>query len=198
MIDNLEKIIPLLSRDNEDEFYMVQIIQRRKDWNANEPNQHRVIKDYYIYSLEQLMKRYEEIRRLCDMFNARAYIRLSRRNARTMAKEMIVELWEAFRNDSFKHLRKIYSTVVWRSKWIDKVWLIDLDEKDYEWALTFGSLKRFLCNIKPVWEKLIEIIPTHNWVHFLTKPFDLKTFKEHYPTVDVHKNNPTILYSNLQ
>ena len=28
----------------------------------------------------------------------------------------------------------------------------------------------------------------------ITKPFNLKQFKDKYPDIDVHKNNPTILY----
>jgi hypothetical protein len=111
--------------------------------------------------LEQLEKRFEEIKNLCQLFNARAYIRLSRRDARTIAKDMIVELGEAFRNDSFKHLRKIYSTVVGRSVGLDKIRILDLDDDKLD-GITFGGLQRFLMHLKPEGEKVIEILRTKN------------------------------------
>lgn len=196
MIDNLETIKPLLKRENENEFYYIQIIQRKKDiewmvWN------NRPIKDYYIYSIEQLERRYDEIKKLCEVFNARAYIRLSRRNSEDIARDMIVTIWESFRNKSYNHLRKIYSTVVWQSIWLDKLWIIDLDWKDVELledSYSFALFENLLYTLSPAWNKIITTIRTKSWLHLITKPFDLKTFKERYPDIDVHKNNPTVLY----
>jgi len=189
MIDNIEIIKPLLKRDNENEFYFIQLIARKKDidwmvWN------NRVIKDYYIFSMESLEKIYNEIKDLCKQFNARAYIRLSRRNTEDIARDMIVSIWEAFRNKSYNHLRKIYSTVVWQSLWLDKIWIIDID-----WGTQIDdSWKDFLRWLEPIWNKIIVSIPTKNWVHIITKPFNLLKFKEWFPDIDVHKNNPTILF----
>lgn len=42
--------------------------------------------------------------------------------------------------------------------------------------------------------KIYDYIPTKNGYHIITKPFNLKQFKDKYPDIDVHKNNPTILY----
>ena len=194
MIDNLDLIWPMLHWENDTEFYFVQVLQRRKDWNTNEPNQHRVIKDYYIYSWEQLEKRYPEIKELCKQFNARAYIRLSRRDARTIAKDLLIELGDAFRNDSYKHLRKIYSTAVGRSNWLDKIWIIDIDC----WAGSeiWQQFVDNLSSIEPVGNKILLKVPTKNWLHVLTKPFNLekrKLLPENRP-LDVHKNSPTLLY----
>lgn len=193
MIDNIEKIKPLLKRENKNEFYYIQIIQRKKDiewftWN------NRPIKDYYIFSMEQLDRRYEEIKQLCKQFNARAYIRLSRRNSEDIARDMIVAIGESFRNKSYNHLRKIYSTVVWQSVWLDKIWIIDIDS--WEWSIIWQQFIDILTSINPIWEKIIAKIPTKNWLHIITKPFDLHT-RKNIPwnwSLDVHKNNPTILY----
>jgi hypothetical protein len=114
MIDNLPLIKPLLHRDNDDEFYFIQIIARKKDIEGMQGN-NRVIKDYYVYSAEYLDKVYPEIQKLCKQFKARAYIRLSRRNARDIATDLMILLGEAFRNNSFQHLKKIYSTAVGQS-----------------------------------------------------------------------------------
>lgn len=111
MIDNLELIKPLLHRESDDEFYFIQIIARKKDIAGMQGN-NRVIKDYYVYSAEYLDKVYPEIQKLCKQFKARAYIRLSRRSSHDIATDLIVLLGEAFKNNNFQHLRKIYSTAV--------------------------------------------------------------------------------------
>lgn len=62
------------------------------------------------------------------MFNARAYIRLSRRDNEDIAKDMLVILGKSFQDKNFAHLRKIYSTAVGRSKGLDKIWIVDVDK----------------------------------------------------------------------
>ena len=47
---------------------------------------------------------------------------------------------------------------------------------------------------EPVGNKIISIIPTKSGNHLITSPFNIKQFKEKYPDIDVHKNNPTLLY----
>lgn len=190
-IDNINLIKPLLKRESENDFYFIQIIARKKDIEWFTGN-NRVIKDYYIHSLEQLEKRYDEIKKLCNEFNARAYIRLSRRNTEDIARDIIVLIWDAFRNNSYNHLRKIYSTACWQSLWLDKFWIIDID-----WPQDWFEIKSIIdntYNLNPIWDKKITIIPTKNWMHIITKPFDLQKFKMWFPNIDVHKNNPTILY----
>jgi hypothetical protein len=126
MVDNLSLIKPLLKWDGPEQFYFIQLIARKKDIEGMQGN-NRVIKDYYVYSEEYLDKVYPEIIQLCNTFDARAYIRLSRRDAAEIAKNLIVLVGEAFRNNNFQHLRKIYSTAVGQSLGLDKLRIIDLD-----------------------------------------------------------------------
>lgn len=35
---------------------------------------------------------------------------------------------------------------------------------------------------------------TKSGYHLITKPFDMQVFRERFPDIDVHKNNPTNLY----
>ena len=44
------------------------------------------------------------------------------------------------------------------------------------------------------YSKFIAEIPTKSGCHLITTPFNLQQFKEKYPDIDVHKNNPTLLY----
>ena len=43
-------------------------------------------------------------------------------------------------------------------------------------------------------DKVFMTVPTKSGVHLITWPFDLGQFKAKYPNIDVHKNNPTLLY----
>lgn len=42
--------------------------------------------------------------------------------------------------------------------------------------------------------KYVSCIPTKNGKHLITIPFDLRQFRKIYLKIDVHKNNPTVLY----
>jgi len=193
IIDNFEKIISLMKFEKDTEFYFIQIISRKKD-NPWTKASWVVMKEYSIFSIEDLMKKTIEITEICNTYNARAYIRLSRRDTKDIAIDMIWLLAKALQDRSFNHIRKLYSTAVWRSKWLDKLWIIDID---WECSIPSAlSLEAFLNTLRPVWWKVIEHIPTPNWLHIITKPFDLKEFNSEGLDIDVHKNNPTILYSN--
>jgi hypothetical protein len=62
MVNNLELIKPLLKFESDDDYYFLQILQRKKD-NADldkrlmgNNNSARLIKGYYIKSVEHLME----------------------------------------------------------------------------------------------------------------------------------------------
>ena len=83
MVDNFEQIGNLLSFKSDDEFYFLQILQRKKDNPSGylgSNNSSRLVKAYYIKSKEQLFKQKEEIVKLCQVFNARAGINLNKRS----------------------------------------------------------------------------------------------------------------------
>lgn len=84
MVDNFDIIKPLLTFSSEDDFYYLQILQRKKENNTLNSNS-RVIKNYYISSLDYLENRKEEITTLCTVFNARACLRLQPRSYKKVA-----------------------------------------------------------------------------------------------------------------
>ena len=75
MIDNFKLIKPLLEFPNDDIYYHLQILRRGKD-HPELPAANRVIKPYFICSLESLDYVEDEIKKLCEFFGARAYINL--------------------------------------------------------------------------------------------------------------------------
>ena len=50
---------------------------------------------------------------------------------------------------------------------------------------------KFINNAEPKIDRTIIEIPTKNGVHLITSPFDRRNF---YSCIDIHKNNPTLLY----
>jgi len=60
--------------------------------------------------------------------------------------------------------------------------MIALREKIIELQLEIGG------------EPQMDFIKTRSGVHIICRPFNLQKFKEEFPEVDVHKDNPTILY----
>jgi hypothetical protein len=84
----------------------------------------------------------------------------------------------------------------------DKKWIVDVDFKDLD-DREFFSGENNISNIistltdlqlETEKEPMIEILPTKNGVHIITRPFNLKKFRETFFGIDVHKDNPSILY----
>ncbi len=210
MVDNFELIKPLLNFDNPNEFYFLQVIQRKKDFEEGQKrlgrnNNNRLIKAYYIYNVEQLNAYKEEIIKLCNLFNARAGINLNRRNQKDVAIKCLEILAIALRkDDEFKGVSKIYNSACGKECSSDKLWIVDIDEKEISPLML--SFIEYEClpknNIKfdkvgmivDSDSKIIAKIPTKNGWHLITKRFDRKKFSEKYPEIEIHTNNPTNLY----
>lgn len=197
MIDNFDQIKQLLKFDNEHEFYFLQIIQRKKDHKDSKfplasNNNNRLIKAYYIYSIEQLDKYKLEIVTLCNVFNARAGISLNRKNSVTSALEMLSLLALNIKNGYYNQLGGIYNSVCGQYQPIkDKCWILDIDNKDEKYD---RDLQLFINKIEPEGNKVIANIPTKNGHHLITEPFNCIEFGKVYSDIEIHKNNPTILY----
>jgi hypothetical protein len=56
------------------------------------------------------------------------------------------------------------------------------------------EVSRFITSLKPEGVKVETVLPTKNGYHLITSKFDVKTFKEKFPDIDIQKKNPTLLY----
>ena len=70
-LDNFEKIKPLLKFEQPGNFYFIQIFKRRKD-NSSMQMDMQVIRDYYVYSENDLDRLRDQIITECRCHNARA------------------------------------------------------------------------------------------------------------------------------
>jgi len=194
MIDNIELIKPLLNFENDGDFYMLYVFKRKKDQPEGERDNHqsvRTIKTYCVNSVEYLEKRYDEIKQLCEMFKARAYIHVQKQNHKDVSLEMMVSLAERIRNGQ-NNQKGLFDSVVGQIKTYEKRWIVDVDSKDNKELL---KVKLAIDSCPPFGkDKIISEIPTKNGYHFITERFDVMEFKKHFPDTDIQKKNPCLLY----
>ena len=223
IIDNFWLIKTLLDFKDKDDFYFLQIIQRKKDGNdvPSANNGYRTIKTYYIRSLEDFERRKDAVIQLCEQNNARAYINLNVRNAREVALAAAKAYIDLVREDRCSQGHRVYDHVcgVTPKMGVKKKWIVDVD------GLTDDQVDVIcekICNCRsafPVghpiappcyFDNIIAQIPTAHGVHIITRGFDIKRFREILEQTtdislnqgqikeitDIKKDNPTLLYFN--
>lgn len=193
MIDNIEQIKQLLNFSDEGDFYMLYVLKRKKDQPEGERDNHqsvRTIKSYCVNSVEYLDKRYDEIKQLCEMFKARAYIHVQKQNHKDVSLNIMVALAQRIQDGNHKQ-QGLFDSVVGQLKTHEKRWVVDIDCADWH-AVT--EVSQFINYLRPEGPKVEAVIPTKNGYHLITGKFDVKTFKEKFPEVEIQKKNPTLLF----
>ena len=209
MINNIEQIKGLLNYENPGDFYMLYVLKRKKDQPVNERDNHqsvRTIKTYCIESVEHLEKRYDEIIQLCEMFKARAYIHVQKQNHSDVSLNMMVALAQRIQNGN-NNQKGLFDSVVGQLKTQEKRWVIDIDDVEEVSPVMMAYIEYHCAPITKinfdkigmpngylVGPKIEAIIPSKSGFHLITKKFDVMKFKEHYPSIDIQKKNPTLLY----
>jgi hypothetical protein len=193
MIDNLELIKPLLNFERKGDFYMLYVLKRKKDQPESERNNHqsvRTIKTYCVDSIEYLEKRYDEIKTLCEVFKARAYIHIQKQNHFDVGMEMIKTIIDRVQSGQ-SNQKNVFDSVVGQLKTNEKRWIVDVDVKDVGFA---EEVAKSINSLRPEGDKIETAIPTKSGYHLITKKFDVLEFKKKYPEIDIVKKNPTLLF----
>lgn len=208
MIDNIDLIKPLLNFENEGDFYMLYVFKRKKDQPEGERDNHqsvRTIKSYCVTGIPYLNTRYDEVKMLCEVFKARAYIHVVKQNHMDVGLNMISEIVARVQSGQTDQ-KNVFDSVVGQIKTQEKRWIVDIDEKEIspmmlahiEYTCRPVTVPKFDAVGIPigyeVGPKIEAIIPTKNGHHLITKRFDVKSFSEKYPEIDIQKKNPTLLY----
>ena len=178
------------------DFFFVQIIQRKKECNIGSNN--NIIKDYYFFNEETFLSKKEEITTLCKAFNARAYFWINPRNCKQVQYEVIREALEAIECNSKKLFKCISKAIGKRRNTNYKpLWILDFDTKDTELITKYLDIAM---GCKHAGSGLVfNLVPTVNGFHAITKGFDLNEFSKkldeiNLESIDIHKDNPTVLY----
>lgn len=208
IIDNTEQIKKLIAGCGKDEFYMLQILHRAKDGKTPyEPEGKKIsqqtVKTYYISSPEYLDYKMNEIRDLCRMFNARAYINLNKKSWRQISLKSLEILAgviaKADNNpDEWRGVKTIIDSACGQTGACDKnkTWVVDVDTKDES---ELERIKDAIGQCEPLGDKIVATIPTLHGYHLISKPFNKAKFSQLYnKNLDIHDNNPTLLYLNKE
>jgi hypothetical protein len=195
MIDNFEIISSLLNFTNPKSFYFMQVLKRRKE-NPELKSNSIVINNYYLYDKGDLEKLRERIIDDCTKNNARAYINVNTLDLEKIAMFTMQKTVELVIKGDYKAVKNAYaSTCGSHHSEENKRWVIDIDTKDRDFIdKVRGEIETLQAEIKNNQYKILAEVLTKNGVHIITNPFNLKKFQDKELGVDVHKNNPTILY----
>jgi len=202
MIDCIELIKDLLVFETNDDFYFLQILQRKKE-NPNLGSNSKVIKNYYISSTEHLIEKYDEIKSLCNMFNARASLRLNKRSFEKVAFKSLENFANIMQTKEYKHIINCYDKACGLlNNEKQKKWIVDIDRNELVWL---EHIINSVQESEPNDNKIIIQLPTKSGIHLITKPFNVIQFKENLKNklskysmdeiiIDIHKDNPINLY----
>ena len=199
-VDNFDLIKKHIhTSEDGSEFYMLQIMRRTKDQVGYEGKRKQsIVKSYFISSPEYLESKRDEIIGLCEMFNARAYINLNKKSYKQVSLKALEILAGKIAHEDY-NIKSLYESACGQTGACDglKTWIVDFDSKDLD---ELDRIKNIIDSIDPKGvDKIVETIPTRHGYHLITRPFNKKAFYEMYnEAIDLHDNNPTILYVNLK
>lgn len=209
LVDNFELISDLLDFSKPNNFYMVQILKRRKE-NPDMKTGVKTINVYFIYSFNEFNILRDKIIDDCISNNARAYINLNYRDTYMIALYTQKIITEYMLSGNFKAVQDAYTKACGNNH-SDKntKWLIDIDIIDSE-----GNPDRNLMDcakhmIEVITElhketksnyKILCLVPTRNGYHIITNPFNKQKFGNIFTHIntkdDITDNSPTVLYIN--
>ena len=131
-VDNFELIRRFMHFESTDQFYFMQILQRKKDGPGpngivcGTNNKARAIKSYCITSVEMLDRISIEVKHLCEYFNARAYFYPARRSFKKVAMRNMVLLANNISESNYGHAKTDYWSACGTTE-IEKLYLVDVD-----------------------------------------------------------------------
>ena len=204
IVDNFNLFKKIINLYNDDEFYFVQILIRGKDGHTeqgiNGNNKNRLIKFYTIKSADHLAQVEEEIKAICNAINGRAYIHPTKRSFNAVAKECLRITTEMFLSENTVGLKGAYSTACGKSYiTADKKFVVDLDGENASQKKAAEIFNYINEECEPLNKnKVCYHIYTAHGIHLITTPFNTEKFLQYFSDIDVHKNNPTLLYFNCK
>ena len=196
-IDNFDQIGKLLMKDSDEYFYDVQILRRSKD-HPELPAANFWVKNICIKGAENLEKYRAEIIKLCEAFEARAYICVCRKsNQKCMLKALECFSQRLYDGD-YKKPQAIWWHAVGTVKPQVRYWVIDIDKEQLDKKdVVIGWLEDWYkhCFSKRTLAGIVDIVPTISGIHIITSPFRRDTFTEAFPDIEIKEHGLTLLYA---
>ncbi len=188
LINNFDIIKEQLKFETEDDFYFLQVLQRKKE-NPELGSNSKVLAVHYISSIEHLEGLMQELLLFVNEKMARVYIDLNRRSFEKIAFHTMQKIANQLMTKDFKAVKNAYASCAGMySNEKSKRWIIDVDTKDLQYI---KNITEHIYAINPEGNKILCEIPTKNGVHLISRPFDRSKFDS--TLAEIHTNNPTIL-----
>lgn len=205
MINNFKLLESLLHFDNVGDFYFIQLIQRKKD-NPEMKRNMNIINNYFVYDIEKYWELEERITHECIMHGTRAYLRLNVRNAKKVAMQTLKKVTDLIISEDYKAVKNAFLSAAGEFHSEEPTrWIVDIDFFEGQRVLQY--LDNVINCIKNLQDKYINYngsksssykillqLPTKNGVHIITNPFAINEFKQKFSDIEIHRDQPTILY----
>ena len=104
-------------------------------------------------------------------------------------------------DENYRHVKRAYLSCAGEyHKEEDKTWVIDIDRDEMK---SDAEYEQYINEVIFETQKLIQetgrddsmhTIPTKNGIHLICRPFNLASFKRICPEIDIHRDNPTVLF----
>jgi len=190
IINNRSEIEKILEF-TEGTFYFISVIQSRKENPTLRVGSH-IIKNYYINSLADLDKYWNEITLLAKQTNSRVYFLINRRDYSKLLYEVNNKISKYLINNDHAAIKYVAEDSVTKDttrneskkKWILDIDMIELDTSDIIFVREF---------IKENNVKVYANIDTINGYHIIVAPFNVLKFPKKYNKI-IHKDNLTLMY----
>lgn len=158
----------------------------------------RLIKTYIIRSLKQFDELKEEIIQISNATKSRVYINLNRRSFEDTTLHTLRHCVEYISDKNYSGITQLVDSICGKYRNENNpTWIIDVDNVIRSNSNYVKQIINYVENeCEPIGNKFKCFIPTVNGIHIITSPFNLQKFKSEYSDIDVHKNNPTLLYFN--
>lgn len=200
MIDNWKAVKDLLTFESDDDYYFLEVLQRRKDYPAElqpKVKDHMMLASWFITSKEKLDRVEEEAKALCRLKGARAYLNPSVKSKKRTTVLLMRECLSMMENDDFSKVEsKLASAAGQCSGSKDRrMFLVDVDTKDSSTLELVLSLIEAVAPEAKHWT-----MPTVHGYHVVSTPFDVKKFNDLggrlLKNVEIKHNCPALLYYN--
>lgn len=215
-VDNFRQLSSFMEFPDDDVFYNVQLIVRRKDHpDRPEMKSQQMIHMYYIDRPGKLEELEGEIKALCREAGARAYLSVCPKSYRAMAFQMSEQLLERIKTGNFRKCHHVAESAAGVVPGFEKWWLLDIDEKiddrDPAFIDALESLKRSVDGSRGDYTKLHAVKTVNGW-HLLFRPFrcihdkdgrgiswhDDSTGKDRRLDGELKKNALTLLFAEVE
>lgn len=195
--DNFDKVAKFMDFSSPDDFYFLQIIQRKKDGNEDGKgnNRARLIKAYYVKSAQHLLEKKDKIIELCKNNNARAYITINKRSFFKVSCGCQQVLAKLIMEGSTHQAPRVWDHVCGELPALsgkNLYRLIDVDEPD-NMSTIIDVINK--CRGNEEQNRIKEIFPTQHGCHIVTSKFDTEQFKQELAILNI--DAPTIMRDAL-